>query len=270
MDYKKDNNQRGLMSHRSSNGMETFSITLPKKCERLATAIYLVTNFLSDTEPMKPRLRALSLDFVRDAALLKSGGYGVEANVLEALRTNILETLSLLELAFMAGLISEMNFTVLKREYATLRDTIEVKKASRESRTDSILGDTFFGTSFHAEESPLKSPASSISAPKIEEPRSTNSAPKMSLRMSDRNTEKVTPEIKTHATVRATTNVLKESRRARILKLIKDNREVTIKDIANHFPDLSEKTIQRELVLLVETNVLKKSGERRWSKYTLV
>ena len=68
---------------------------------------------------------------------------------------------------------------------------------------------------------------------------------------------------------RAITDVAKESRRARILKLVKDNREVTIKDIATHFVDLSEKTIQRELVSLVASGVLKKFGERRWSRYAL-
>ena len=68
---------------------------------------------------------------------------------------------------------------------------------------------------------------------------------------------------------RAVTDVAKESRRARILKLIKDNREVTIKDITAHFTDLSEKTIQRELVTMSDNGVLKKSGERRWSRYAL-
>lgn len=289
MDYNKDNNHRELMSHRNSsgatgharghegsqrfpdtNGMETFSITLPKKCERLATAIYLVTNFLSDIEPMKARLRALSLDFVRDAASLKSGSYGVEVNVLEALRANILETLSLLELAFIAGLISEMNFTVLKREYAALRDTIDIKKASRESRTDSILGDTFFGNSFRGDTTPTLARETASESLKKEKHETLEVTSKMSLKSIEKSTKNNVLEDKKQASVRATTNVLKESRRARILKLVKDNREVTIKDIANHFPDLSEKTIQRELVTLVETNVLKKSGERRWSKYTLV
>jgi DeoR/GlpR family transcriptional regulator of sugar metabolism len=63
--------------------------------------------------------------------------------------------------------------------------------------------------------------------------------------------------------------IQKETRRARILKLVKDNREVTIKDISNHFPGVSEKTVQREIVSLTESGILKKTGERRWSRYTL-
>ena len=286
MNYNKDIKDNRLVSQAPSNGITAFGVTISKKCERLATAIYLVTNFLSDTEPMKFRLRALSLELVRDASLVKNGSQMVEANVLEALRANILETLSLLELAFIAGLVSEMNFTILKREYASLRDTIEVKKASRESRTDSILGDNFFGATESAHPRPglgysrdqvLMHPSpASITLPKGHSIGQTTSV------MSDRNTK---GQSSTHSLFRggntmkqsrapesyprAITDVAKESRRARILKLVKDNREVTIKDIATHFVDLSEKTIQRELVSLVASGVLKKFGERRWSRYAL-
>ena len=280
MDYNKDIKDNRLVSQTPPNGMSAFGVSTSKKCERLATAIYLVTNFLSDTEPMKPRLRMLSLELVRDASLVKNGSQTVEANVLEALRANILETLSLFELAFIAGLVSEMNFTILKREYASLRDTIEIKKASRESRTDSILGNNFFSA---------PEPRSDLGYPRgqtlVAPHQSPNILPKghsigqTSGTMSDRVSDTQRSDLKnpsprsvlgvSSSHPRAITDVAKESRRARILKLVKDNREVTIKDIATHFADLSEKTIQRELVSLVESGVLKKFGERRWSRYAL-
>lgn len=288
MDYKKDikdidpvRDREGSQRLPVSNGAGDFGVSVSKKCERLATAIYLVTNFLSDIEPMKPRLRTLSLELVRDSSLVKNGSQMIETNVLEALRANILETLSLFELAFIAGLVSEMNFTILKREYTSLRDTIEVKKASRESRTDSILGDNFFGSTF-AEESqgrtlnPQKgstfvSPAPNI-FPKghsIGQTATTMSDRKDSSRSDLKNPSPRSVLGGSVPSPRAITDIAKESRRARILKLVKDNREVTIKDIATHFSDLSEKTIQRELVALVESGVLKKFGERRWSRYAL-
>ncbi|OHA79686.1 MAG: hypothetical protein A2747_00035 [Candidatus Yonathbacteria bacterium RIFCSPHIGHO2_01_FULL_44_41] len=310
MDYKKDIKDRGIASHESSSGMVSFGNNLSKKCERIATAIYLITNFLSDTEPMKFRLRTLSIDFVRDASFIKNGSQMLETNVLDALRAKIEETLSLLELAFIAGLVSEMNFTILKREYVALRDTIEVKKALRESRTDSILGDKFFGTpdsalhqkglTFESADSCLGNKRNPHPSPDLYAPAypKGHSIGQTSITMSDRNTKGHVPASRTQRSIladfaksdralsnearsegrtfmnpapnRATTDVAKESRRARILKLIKDNREVTIKDITTHFPDLSEKTIQRELVLLTETGVLKKLGERRWSRYALV
>lgn len=286
MDYNKDIKDNRLVSQTQSNGITAFGVNTSKKCERLATAIYLVTNFLSDTEPMKFRLRALSLELVRDASFAKNGSQTAEANVLEALRANIIETLSLLELAFIAGLVSEMNFTILKREYASLRDTIEIKKSSRESRTDSILGDNFFASS-----EPASSPRPNLGYSRGQafvhtEPALSkgHSIGQTTTPMSDRNIKgqmvpkkeeranfgpKVGTQYTPSATPRAITDVAKESRRTRILKLVKDSREVTIKDIATHFADLSEKTIQRELVSLVDSGVLKKFGERRWSRYAL-
>lgn len=291
MNYNKDIKDTRLTSQTSSSVGTAFGASISKKCERLATAIYLVTNFLSDTEPMKARLRTLSLELVRDASLVKNGSQMVEANVLEALRANILETLSLFELAFIAGLVSEMNFTILKREYTALQGTIEVKKASRESRTDSILGDNFFGSS--VPRSDIGDFAKSLRAVSTEarirgETLVSSTTPKVipkghsigqtTTTMSDRkdssrsDLKNPSPRSVLGGSVpspRAITDVAKESRRMRILKLVKDNREVTIKDIATHFSDLSEKTIQRELVNLVESGVLKKFGERRWSRYLL-
>lgn len=292
MDYKKNTKDTEMVSRDSLGSVAVFEVTLSKKCERIATAIYLVTNFLSDTEPIKFRLRALSLDFVRDASFSKNNNHAIESNVFDGLRANITETLSLLEIAFTAGLVSEMNFTILKREYVALRGMIEVKKVSRESHTDNILGDNFFGTPESTTKSTFESNliSSGLSDSVRTAPQSFNKGHSigqnntiMSDRISQGHSESTKPDLKKtskplesrfgdlskNKPARAITDVAKESRRARILKLVKDNREVTIKDIATHFADLSEKTIQRELVTLVEAGVLKKFGERRWSRYAL-
>lgn len=275
MDYKKNIKDMSVASHGVHDGVEAFNTMLPKKCERLSTAVYLVTNFLSDNEPIKYRLRTLSLDFVRDAFLVKNSNYIIEQNVLDGFRANILETLSLLELAFVAGLVSEMNFTILKREYTSLRSTIELKKTSRESRTNNILGDNFFGLPISQNDIPQVQPSFENRPLQTFSNLKGHSIGHSEAQLSDRSTKgqisvpKVVQE-KFAPSVRVVSSVAKESRSSRILKLIKDNKEVTIKDIAVHFVDLSEKTIQRELIALVESGVLKKIGERRWSRYALV
>jgi DNA-binding transcriptional ArsR family regulator len=212
---------------------------------------------------------------------VKGGRHGTEVNVLEDVRDTIFETISLLELAFVSGIVSEMNFTILKREYVSLCDTIEVKKVSRESRTDDILGDNFFSV---PNPEPLRSDLKNlnqrsdlyssalVSSPKGHSIRQTTST--MSDRKDPSRSDLKNPSPRSvlgesFSVTRATTDIAKESRRTRILKLIKDNREVTIKDITAHFPDVSEKTIQRELVAMSDSGVLKRMGERRWSRYAL-
>ncbi len=59
-------------------------------------------------------------------------------------------------------------------------------------------------------------------------------------------------------------------RRGLILEIVRARGVVSIKDISDNITDCSEKTIQRDLIDMIKDNLLKKEGERRWSKYSLV
>lgn len=56
-------------------------------------------------------------------------------------------------------------------------------------------------------------------------------------------------------------------RQARIKAVIETQGEVSIKDLSAIITDVSEKTIQRELNDMIESNLIRRVGERRWSKY---
>ncbi len=60
-----------------------------------------------------------------------------------------------------------------------------------------------------------------------------------------------------------------DDRRTRIKTILEAKKEATIRDIADIVTDVSEKTIQRELNAMIEENLVKRQGERRWSKYSL-
>jgi DeoR/GlpR family transcriptional regulator of sugar metabolism len=62
----------------------------------------------------------------------------------------------------------------------------------------------------------------------------------------------------------------KTERKGQIVGIIKDMHEVTIKDIASRIVRCSEKTLQRDLQELLQEGKIKKTGDRRWSKYTAV
>ncbi len=62
----------------------------------------------------------------------------------------------------------------------------------------------------------------------------------------------------------------KDDREKKILEVIQDKGIVSIKDISSVIFDVSEKTIQRTLQLLIDKGQIKKEGERRWAKYQLV
>lgn len=283
-----------------SNGMGPFALAMTRKSERLATALYLVTNFLPDNEPLKARLRTLALELVRTAMLVKYGTTSDEVGAPESLRGIIAETLGLLELAFINGLVSEMNFSILKREYVVFRDAVEIKKASRESRTDTVLSESFFGTSLmgrqRTSDEILRTATNGATENSSAESSQGHSIGHhkghdiikdtvKDIKMSDRKTEQkndvlknnlkhVRPQYSIQQKIASITSnkissVQIEARHTRILKLIKGKRDISIKDIIEHFPEISEKTIQRDLVAFTESGVLKKSGDRRWSRYSI-
>lgn len=55
-----------------------------------------------------------------------------------------------------------------------------------------------------------------------------------------------------------------------ILSVIRDKGAASIKDISTLIRNVSEKTIQRELLTLIVSGKVRKQGERRWSTYLLV
>lgn len=58
-------------------------------------------------------------------------------------------------------------------------------------------------------------------------------------------------------------------RRERIKVVLQAKGSATVKDISDIITDISSKTIQRELNTMIEDNLIKRQGERRWSKYSL-
>lgn len=66
-----------------------------------------------------------------------------------------------------------------------------------------------------------------------------------------------------------TSGAVDSDRRERIKVVLSAKGEATIKDITDIITDVSSKTIQRELNAMIEDNLIKRHGERRWSKYSL-
>ena len=64
-------------------------------------------------------------------------------------------------------------------------------------------------------------------------------------------------------------SVKKNTRQEAILSIIKNKKEVMIKDISSQVKGYSDKTIQRDVLGMVKDGILIKSGEKRWSRYSL-
>lgn len=203
---------------------------LYKKTEKLVSALYLISNFLSDKEPIKWQLRELGIILLSE-------------NMSVSLANQIL---SLLQVAHIAGLVSEMNFTILKFEFESLIQRVE--QAEKESLKGHVLSEDFFTVSNSNQGN--SSALGGVSLVSNSKGHNTVSD-RMSLK---------TGEIKQKD---------KSNRQDIIIGLLKKGGELGIKDFTSAIKGCSEKTIQRELATLVSKGQVKKAGEKRWSRYSI-
>lgn len=226
-----------------------------KKTEKLATALYMVTNLFGDNEPMKWTLRTkvsnLLSFIIGFKDILESREYEFSNDV----KTKVLEVVSLLEVASRSGLVSPMNFSILKGEFMNLVDSLSALRKEQQEGTHFAFPKTFFEVPKESHQIPISSSDSHKSF-SVEQGKSHNQVLKDRVSF-----KRETPEDSTFK---------KTNRQSIIINLLKKKKDLMIKDIALVIRDCSEKTIQRELIALIEAGVLKKTGERRWSRYSLV
>ena len=225
-----------------------------KRTEKILIALYLVTNFVPENEPARIYIRNKSLHLLSDTLLLKSGFRSAGSERVNTIIASINEILSLLDVIHAAGFISTMNLEVLKKELINL--ILFLRSVEDDSSAQSIhLEDSYFDTNATSE---LKEHFKGhIEKDVMSDIKKTFEKDiKRKGRISSR-INKQSVAVKKHS-----------DRREQILSLLKDKKTVTVKDVSEVILNCSEKTIQRELMTLVTSGVLKKEGERRWSTYS--
>jgi hypothetical protein len=199
-----------------------------KKTEKLVSAIYLLSSFISDREPVKWQLRETGLKLLSQSLPLSDRP--IQGVSLISL------ILSLLEASYIGGIISQMNYNILKFEFEGLARLVEVEEQERIK--GAIFSEQFFGL-----------------------PLISKGQDNMSDRL--RPLERSIKD-KTNKPSFAEATALRQDS---IIALLKDKKELGIKDFTLAIKGCSEKTIQRELVSLVNKGLVRKEGKKRWSRY---
>jgi hypothetical protein len=234
-----------------------------KKTEKLVTALYMVTDCMDSGDAIKGKLRQLGVELLSDMHKLSILLPVDKHSHISLLLAHIHEILSLVEIACTIGFVSDMNTSILKREF----DVLILELQANQSK------DKHFTFSLNEKLFEIETPAPKIlEGSNIKDKRTV-------LNMSFKNdiASSNLSIIKTKGLVNHKLNILdKKERSEKIISLIKDisvqqgKREVSIKDISSSFIDCSEKTIQRELNLLVSLGQVKKIGAKRWSRYQAI
>ncbi len=248
--------QANYQTSRTTNAKSPKRLFAEKKLDKIVRAIYLVTDIISEQESLKWSLRKLSLK-IRSAIYANFNS--------EEIMPQLSDLLYQIDLAQMTKVISTMNAEVLKKEVSFIKDILV--ESSTVSEESTFIGESFF---MIEAENPNTAHASISSHPVIISNQVSIPTPSVSQSFIKPPVQKITHNQKqVRPQVALIPDAQKSKRRTTILTLIKQKGELTIKDITNVINDCSEKTIQRELMSLVDDRVLKRVGERRWSKYSL-
>lgn len=209
------------------------------KYTKIASAIYLITGFFTDSEPLKWKLRSLASELVSEREKDK-------LNTTQDIR-------SLFHLAKNANLVSETNHDILVHELGKLTASLEKP----------------FDKLFLSEADPVESlPREKIETLAVKDKMISERSQPVPKRQTEylslEGVDKDKP-LKQFGAV----SVKKNGRQNVIISLLKRKKEIMIKDVSPLISGCSEKTIQRELSTMVATGILRKMGEKRWSRYTL-
>lgn len=214
---------------------------IQQKAEKIVSALYLISDFIKDNDVVKWEIREEGISFMSNIILLKKS-LSFDYDHAQHLITSSSEKLiSFLNIASTSSIISKMNAEIVIHEIKSLIDFIEKNNLNESRKSGYILSDSFFATDNEF---------------KIDKGQSQASETSKVLK------DKVILE-------KENIKDNKNKRQENILNLLKKDSNLNIKDFAKVITDCSEKTIQRELTLLVEKGVVKKVGERRWSTYSL-
>jgi len=263
MDNSETNNQDSFSNPLNWKSLGFFSaedylIYLFKKTEKITAALYLVSGLLKDDEPIKWELRDRGIDLLSSSFTASSAVPGDKSVVIQSIFTAALETLSLLNVAKISNLISEMNHQLLVREIDLVVGMLRDRLAQSAEKAGYVLSESFF-----------KTPDLFASGFRIDNRGNTGHGPRDSKgQMSNTQypiANKTATSIQGHVSIQQK----KTNRQEVILNILGTRSDLTIKDFAKVIKDCSEKTIQRELIDLLNRGIIKKEGERRWSRYSL-
>lgn len=211
---------------------------------RISAAVFVISNVIDQNEELRTKIKKLSLDLVSSSVKLKDINFNDTKKLIADIEKNSLELMSMLDIASVSGLVSKMNGNILKEEFQLFILELNKFYEKFEDNKNSSIGSIF-------KESLIQN--------------NINNLPKTNL-LNSENEQKI---ISKNGLKNNNGHKRKDLRKNTILDFIKGHNNVSIKDIVPNIVGCSEKTIQRELIQLINEGRILKVGERRWSKYSL-
>lgn len=252
---------------------DSYGLFVFQKVDKLVKAIYLLTGIMSDKEPMRERARSLANKMLENSLLMSDRIWGedmFQKNLLSAIG----EITVLFDIAENSKMMSKMNHQIITSELKKLADFLVSSSANYSSAKIAFEPTLFDGNYNYTPDQTFSANTSfdlnqNISGNEfIKDNNSLNKGQQNGMSDISRTVSEAKMFVAKQPNIEKKVKD-KTNRQDIILSMLKSGVKLTVRDFAQNIKDCSEKTIQRELLSLVAKGVLKKEGERRWSKYFL-
>lgn len=254
------NNHQNLS--KSLAGLRDNFFEIEAKTQKIVTALYLVSDLIDEQDPLRKEIRNTSVSLSSCVSLIAIESPSQAKKTITEAQNYVDRLLNILKVCVSVGFVSDMNFKVISEYLTFVRDDLTKKYGLINSQ--SLIASSFHNKAIHefilpdfvAKETPIQN------QPVVSKGLQEQSIKDNSLKTYIQKEKTVTDTAKSQE---------QNSQRVdKILEVIKTKENVSIGDVAKEFPELSEKTIQRMLVRLVDSGQLSKTGEKRWSRYSLI
>lgn len=222
------------------------------RVQKLTSALYKVTDLMSDKEPIKWTLREKAVN-IHDSLMSISSAKDKNRLIGDIL-DNSYQVIKSLELAANGTFISNLNFEILKREYVYLKNFLEGKK-----------NDLYFDQKILPEFMPH--PLAKTGEKNILGYDNSDNfrLGKRGLISSKNDSRELFSENDLSAEIEP------QSRKGKILGFLKSGEAKTVSEIAAIFNGgASDKSVQRDLFDLVRLGKVAAQGDKRWRKYEII
>lgn len=252
-------------------------VSVYRRSEKICKAYFLLTQHIQENNSIKQKLRNLALD-MSSKTLDMVVTFNKTEELAREVVTHAMALVSVSDIAVTARFISEANYSLVVHQVQIFINEVETYWKTSSHNNQVMPVHLFDVESLDASyKSDMSFMAQSISNAETEEVSVVKKEKNQivgSLVGSAVSGNKVTRDF---AQKKSTSNpAAKESksegkseRQTLILSTISSRGESSIKDLTDVIKGCSEKTIQRELIALVDSGSLLKTGERRWSRYSI-
>lgn len=225
-----------------------------RKAEKIAAALHLLTAHVSDTESAKAEVRRAATTMLLQVLSMRDELRAVDSPRMRECTATIRYLISMVRMLCVSGHVSIQNADITTEALDDLGVFILAAHRSVLSESIRLTREEFIDVRMKVDN------AQAITDIKKDTQRAqviydtgdvpvvaeTSAAPSVS-------------EVDGSGSIRSQS----------ILEVLRTGGQWGIKDIAAHFPEYSEKMIQRELADLVHAGAVSKIGEKRWSRYAI-